>query len=161
MMNQKPRDQNMRLADFESRKKTDSASVVQVPNRGWEYITIHPMSNEIALLKRLGLSQSDCTKVDCYWYVNGDVVFLQVRSQKDSKHHPPGLYVRWSDGQPPMLNLVAVVKHAAISQRVVEEAMAEFSSIGFDDPCLSMRQLQDRLTPVRKYLSRDAAEIVD
>jgi len=160
-MNSKPHEQILRLVDFESRKKADPAGLVQVPDRGWEYITIHPMSNETALIKRLGLRQSDCTKVDCYWCVNSDVVFLQVLSQKDSTPHPPGLYARWSDGQPPILNLVAVVKHAAISQRIVEEVMSEFSEIGFDNPCLSMRQLKAQLTPVRKCLSWGAVETVD
>lgn len=143
-------ERTMRLIDFEARKKAEPSSVIQVPDPNWEYIPIHPMSNDTELLKKLGIGPSDCIEVDCYWHVEDDIVFLQVLSKKSSKYRKPGLYARWSNGEPPLLNLVAIVEHSSISQQIVEEIMWKYYSIGFDHPCFSKDHLKDRLTSIKE-----------
>jgi hypothetical protein len=112
-----------RIEDFKDRKRYSDSYLFSVNDGSQEYIPVHPMSNEVELLKQLGLSPSDCKSVDCYWSLGDDIVFIQIYSVELSSERRPGLYARWSVSSLPMMNVVAVVNNKSISQDLVEEIM--------------------------------------
>jgi hypothetical protein len=118
-----------RRSAFNSRKKANPGDVYIVGDRGWEYVTVHPMADEAALLSSLGMRPEDCTSVDCYWAARGDVVFLQVVTSAVS-HFTPGLYARRAEEPPNMTYLLAVVDLDVISRSTVEAVMGGFASAG-------------------------------
>jgi hypothetical protein len=116
-----------RLADFKSRKSYASSSFTG-SSGDWEYISIHPMANEMEWLKVYQLKPSDCDKVDCYWRIKNDVVFLQIRA-KNYNHEPLGLFVRWKRDVLPSLYLDAVVEDDCISQAIIERVIEKLYRI--------------------------------
>jgi hypothetical protein len=83
------------------------------------FVTVNPMSDEQALLDRLGMDPESCIKVDLYWEYAGDVVFVQVQSVFYANERSPGTYARSADDG--RLNIVIVVPDRAISSDCVLE----------------------------------------
>jgi hypothetical protein len=46
-------------------------------------VTRHPLADEGAVLRRLGMSPSDCTTCDAYWVVRGQLVLVSVEASAD------------------------------------------------------------------------------
>jgi len=107
------------LRDFAERKESAPEHLLRVQGYEWEYIAVQPMANETQILRQLGMSPSDCIAVDCYWCVDDDVVFLQLRSQVYLKERPVGLYAQWWPSEVPRLQLSAYLDEPYISQDVV------------------------------------------
>lgn len=90
----------------------------------------------------MGMSPEDCHSADVYWEIGGeDVALLQVQIRRVALGREPGIYARWSSGEPPIRNLVAVVEGGAVTKDIVEESAARF----FDLNILEM-DLEDRLS---------------
>jgi hypothetical protein len=128
-MSSHSRKRAQRRSEFKSRKEASPTDVYVVNDRGWEYITVHPMADEAALLSSLGMKPTDCTTVDCYWATKRDVVFLQIAT-RGASHFEPGLYARRVAEPPNMTYLLAVVDAAFISRATVENVMARFADAG-------------------------------
>jgi hypothetical protein len=153
MSERKENEKSKRLKDFADRKKSNPSDVILVKRNKWEYITVHPMSNQVSLLKKLHLKKTDCTQVDCYWYTGDDVVFLQVYSRAHLTQREPGLYARWVEGESPMLYLSAYLFVDAISQDILEDTMSMFFKIGFIEDVASKDYLPEhKLILVSKLL---------
>jgi hypothetical protein len=104
-----------RLADFRRRVADDPADVHTLGEHG-RFVTVHPMSDEDALLKRLNLDPQSCIKVDLYWEHAGDVAFVQIQSTEYTGEGP-GTYIRKApQGH---LNVVIIVPDRAISSDCV------------------------------------------
>ena len=60
-----------RLADFSRRihaaKAHSPESIMEISQRDWTFIAIHPMADEKTLLSRLNMKATDCVKADFYW----------------------------------------------------------------------------------------------
>lgn len=137
-----------RLSDFEGRARANPGNVIENKKRGWRYIPVHPMADEKEVLEKLGLKPESCSKVDCYWNIGRDVVFLQVISRSRWDYHPTGLYARLSSTKPPMLYLVAVTKSSQVSRRLVEDAMNRFVKLGLSGSKVGGVKPTDRLTRI-------------
>ena len=137
----------LRLKDFNQRKRDDPSSVSYVPVYGWEYIAVHPMSDDTDLLTRLGMKPEQCIGVDCYWFVSGDMVFLQVYSKVSLSGREPGLYAQWWDSSSvPRLNLSAYLEESMISRKRVEDVMLRFYQMNLSSERFSPQQLTRQLT---------------
>jgi hypothetical protein len=128
-MSSHARKRAQRRSDFRQRADAAPAGVISVPERGWQYIPVHPMADEARLLESLGMTPEDCTAVDCYWAARTDVVFLQIVT-RDRVAGNPGLYARRSEKRPYMVYLSAVVDQKYITRAVVEAVMSGFSRFG-------------------------------
>jgi hypothetical protein len=137
-----------RLADFEGRKLGMRSNLFILPDYDWQYIPVHPMANETDWLERHNLSGVDCTRVDCYWRMKNDVVFLQVYSSKSGWHKAPGLYARWNTNAVPMLYLAAVVAEDQISQEIVERTMKRIQAINKQRDLLSDKSIEEQLKKI-------------
>ena len=121
----KQRQRTRRLLDFESRRSDDPAGQVE-DLRGTEFLAVHPFSDDKALLAAINWTPSKCNSVDAYWLAFGDVVFVQVHSATVEPARPVGRYVRWSGGERPHVNLVAVVQEKRITRAVFERELLAF-----------------------------------
>lgn len=128
-MSSHSRKRAQRRSDFAARKKASPTEVYVVADRGWEYITVHPMANETNLLTSLGMKPADCTSVDCYWSAKKDVVFLQVAA-RGASHFEPGLYASRAEAAPNRMHLLAVVECDVISRSTLEAIMTRFVGVG-------------------------------
>lgn len=105
-----------RLADFKRRVGDDPIDVHTLGEHG-RFVTVNPMSDEDALLKRLNLDPGSCVKVDLYWEHAGDVAFVEIQSAGYAGERPPGTYIRKApQGH---LNVVIVVPEPEISSSCV------------------------------------------
>jgi hypothetical protein len=118
-----------RLADFDRRSKLDPGGFHQEVDLGC-YVAVNPTADDDELLQTLGLSKADCTKVDCYWQFEGDVYFLQVHTLA-SALRGNGLWARTSPGDPPFVNLVAVVEEPVVTREAVHGVMHRFAASTF------------------------------
>jgi hypothetical protein len=118
-----------RRAGFEERIEDDLGNVLSVPERGWRYVPVHPMGDELDLLQRLDMKPEDCCKVDLYWAARGDVVFLSVVTQS-LLGDEPGLHARWADHRPRMVYLLAIVDRPYVTRAIVEGVMAQAAKFG-------------------------------
>jgi hypothetical protein len=128
-MSSHSRKRAQRRSEFKSRKEASPTDVYAIKDRGWEYITVHPMGDEAALLSSLGMKPTDCTSVDCYWATKRDVVFLQIAT-RGASHFEPGFYAHKAAESPNMTYVLAVVDAVFISRGTVEAVMARFAEAG-------------------------------
>ncbi|MFK8000003.1 MAG: hypothetical protein AB8H86_10410 [Polyangiales bacterium] len=112
-----------RLEAFEERVGRIPSELVSLPGLG-EYIAVHPCSDEVELLAKLGIGPESCTKVDCYWRVLGDVHFVQVMTQADETSLNPKLYARVINHGSWALNIVVTVEKGPISCALLKDALA-------------------------------------
>ena len=118
-------EQNLR--DFEERKEPDLSNVYNF--KGYEYVAVHPMSDEQQILDELGMQPTDCIKVDLYWRVENLVFFLQINSIKFTNNGKIGLFARW-ETKNSRVYLEANLEVLSISKSVVEIVMDNFLSNG-------------------------------
>src|SRR5262249_19800878 len=105
-------------------------------------------ADEPELLAKLSRKPEDCRSADAYWRVGNDVCFLQVWLSKDDSLGRSGLFARWSDGVPPMLNIVAVINARAVTRHAFEAAMSEFLGLGIPADARFAPDIGDRLLQV-------------
>jgi hypothetical protein len=115
------------LNDFEERKESDLSNVYYY--KGYEYITVHPTSDETEILTKLGLNSTDCIKVDLYWRVENRVFFLQVNSNNFLNDERKGLFARW-ESRNSRVYLEANLEVSFISRQVIERVMDAFLTKG-------------------------------
>lgn len=106
------------------------------------------MANETDWLEKHNLAPADCTRVDCYWRMKTDVVFLQVCSSKSGWHKDPGLYARWNTNDIPMLYLAAVVEADQISREIVERTMRKIQAMFEQRDLLSDKSINEQLEKI-------------
>lgn len=111
-----------RLDAFEERVAGIPSELVSLQGLG-EHIPIHPCSDEVELLAKIGAPAERCTEVDCYWRVLGDVHFVQVMTHRHGRREP-GLYARSVHHGSWALNFVAVVEAATVSRALFADALA-------------------------------------
>jgi hypothetical protein len=129
-MKPKVSDQQLRMRDFNARARDAPEAGFEDPSVG-EYIAVNPLADEVDLLDRLGISPSQCTKVDCYWKRGGDVCFLQVETRANTSREP-GLWARTSAGNPPYVNLVAIVEESFVTRQLLHRVMNALSEFEID-----------------------------
>ena len=110
-----------RIEDFAARAWADPDSVRTLGSLG-RYLAVNPMSDEVALLARLGIEASTCAKVDLYWE-HDDVWFVQIQSEPYATPRRPGIYARAAPSG--YVNVVVVVSERLISSRVVSRSLRE------------------------------------
>ena len=123
-----------RIRDFERRTQglaQTELSKLLVDGKSWSYILVHPISDDVHLLKQLGISAKDCFYVGCYLRSADDVFFLEVVTSRIDNLRPVGLYARWELKGLPMLHLYAVVRKTEISRKLIESIIIKFSKIDF------------------------------
>ncbi|MDI1484766.1 hypothetical protein [Polyangium sp. y55x31] len=128
-----------RVKDFAARAKDDPDSVRTLGRLG-RYLAVNPMSDEVALLDRLGIKASTCLKVDLYWE-HGDVWFVQIESEFYASPRRPGIYARLAPSG--YVNVVVVVSERLISSRVVSRSLREVAKRD-----LQLDRLRDVLEPL-------------
>ena len=86
-----------RCKEFQALARRFPETLYHHRTHGWQYIPVHPFADESEILLNLEMHPADCIYVDARWYVNGDVVFLQVSAMQDlpfpyrlSCHQAPG-----------------------------------------------------------------------
>jgi len=107
---------------------------------GTQYLAVQPFADETALLEKISWSADRCIRVDAYWRVLGDVVFVEMVSAANDKHRVAGTYVRSSEG----LNLVFVMASATITRTMFEH---ELGAIMRDDVLEKLLESADALGP--------------
>lgn len=130
-----------RLDAFEHRLRGVPSELVSLPELG-EHIPIHPCSDEVELLAKIGALAERCTEVDCYWRVLGDVHFVQVMTYGNGPREP-GLYARSVHHRSWALNFVAVVEEATVSRALLADALAASLNV-----LRSKREFGPKLEPV-------------
>ncbi|MDC3960436.1 hypothetical protein [Polyangium jinanense] len=128
-----------RIEDFAARAEADPNSVFALGSLG-RYWAVNPMSDEVALLARLGIEASTCTKVDLYWE-HGDVWFVQIQSEAYGAPRKPGAYARLAPSG--YVNVVVVVPERVISSDVVTRVLRDVA-----DRSLRIERLRDILQPL-------------
>jgi hypothetical protein len=129
----------MRLEDFAARAGADPDSARTLGSLG-RYLAVNPMSDEVALLARLGIEASACTKVDLYWE-HDDVWFVQIQSELYASPRRPGIYARLALSG--YVNVVVVVSERLISSHVVSRSLREAAN-----RTLHLDRLRDVLEPL-------------
>lgn len=114
-----------RVKDFEERAKADPDAVHSEPEIG-RYFAVHPMADETALLKRLGIDASACKKVDLFWRRKDDVLFVQVEGSGYSVARTSGYYARKAPSG--YLNIVAVISDDVVTSNTVRRVLAELAT---------------------------------
>ncbi|NMO19543.1 hypothetical protein HPC49_18725 [Pyxidicoccus fallax] len=132
-----------RLADFNERiafaSCGDSLPVHTVEGRSWAYIPIHAFADDLPLLRELDLTPGDCQNVDAYWRTEDDAYFVEVYTTTLSSR-PPGLRATWWHDEAPQLHLFAVIDAPAITRRVFESVLEQFSAHDLSIPVGHMRR---------------------
>jgi hypothetical protein len=82
------------------------------------------------LLKTLNDTPEGCWKADAYWEVGGEVCFVEVWVTAKDPVGRVGAWARWSDGEPPMLHLAAVLNEPYVTRAAFEAVMSEFRRRG-------------------------------
>ena len=72
------KDSKFRLRDFSKRVNYSPESVYK-SSAGFEYIPVHPFSDEDTVLKELYMRPEECRAVDAYWHMGTDIGFLQMQ----------------------------------------------------------------------------------
>jgi len=80
------------------------------------YVTIHPLSDEHQLLKRLGLRQSDCRICDLYWAVGRRLALVGLISSPTEK--PSVTYWKKKNDQVPHRFVVSTQTAPLTTERV-------------------------------------------
>ena len=151
-------ERSLRLLDFDCRSQTQPESVYFLGQGGGAYLPIHPFADEPELLAKLHITPDNCRSVDAYWRVGDDVCFLQVWLAKDDALGRSGLFARWSDGEPPMLNVVAVVNAGTVCRKQFEDVMLRFLRLGAPSHPLFNPSIGDRLVPIEEKYPDSTAE---
>jgi hypothetical protein len=141
-------DRNLRRLDFDRRCREHPGGVYVHSNGGGVYLPIHPFADEPELLAKLTVKVDDCRSVEAYWRIGDDVCFLQVWLSTDDPLGRSGLFARWSDGEPPMLNVVAVLQAQSVTRCAFEAAMSEFLRIGIPTNDRFASKLGDHLRAI-------------
>jgi len=128
-----------RTKDFAARAGADPDSVRTLGSLG-RYLAVNPMSDEVALLARLRIEASTCTKVDLYWEQD-DIWFVQIQSELYASPQRPGFYARLAPSG--YVNVVAVVSERLISSHVVSRSLREVANRN-----LQLERLRDVLEPL-------------
>lgn len=119
-----------RLDDFAKRANYAPDSVYHHQQRGWAYIPIQPFADEQENLTRLDITPDDCWSVDAYWCTEEDVYFIQVWANRlNASTNDPGLFCRWSNGEPAFLNLVARVSDRYVTRAKFEALMSRLHDL--------------------------------
>lgn len=85
--------QQARVEDFQFRIDYSPDSAYRHRTHGWRYVPIHPFADEPEILERLEISAADCVRVDAYWEIQSDVVFLETMCER-GVNRPTGIYIR-------------------------------------------------------------------
>lgn len=126
---------SQRRRDFEFRAASEPHGAMPLA-AGGQIVTIHPLADELDILSKLNLRPEQCTSVDGYWSIGGDVVFLQVNTAIADSFREPGLYARLAPHPPRYVNLVVVVDEPYITRAMLENAAREFLRLGWDEAAL-------------------------
>ena len=118
-----------RLADFRRRADFAPESVYRHPERGWEYIPVHPFADETDILEKLGLGSDDCTSADVWWCTGEDRALLCGIGAVDVD--AAGLYARVSDHEDGSVNLTLRTTAPTITRVEIEAAMTRLAELGF------------------------------
>jgi hypothetical protein len=143
-------DRHLRLLDFDRRSQEHPGGVYLHPGHASAYLPIHPFADEPDLLAKLNLKPEDCRSVDAYWRVGNDVCFLQVWLSTADPLKWSGVFARWSDGKPPMLNVVAVIQAQTVTRCAFEAVMSAFLRLGIPDDARFAPDIGDCLLEVRE-----------
>ncbi len=114
----KGRKQRLRHFDELSRADLDD---VRRPEGLGDYVTVHPLADDVAILDRLGMVAGDCAAVDLYWHHENDVLFVQLLTERYSLHRPCGRYARLAASG--SVNLVTVVPADALDSALAEREL--------------------------------------
>jgi hypothetical protein len=76
------KNRKQRLKDFEDRIDYEIKNHYKTTNFNSEFITVHPMSDEIWWFQEYGGNLELIKSVDLYWKFDGDVAFVQIHSGK-------------------------------------------------------------------------------
>ncbi|MDC0748621.1 hypothetical protein [Polyangium mundeleinium] len=109
------------IEDFAARAGADPDSVRTLGSLG-RYLLVNPMSDEVALLARLGIEASTCVKVDLYWE-HGDVWFVQIQAETYATPRSLGIYARLAPSG--YVNVVVVAPERVISSDVVTRVLRD------------------------------------
>jgi hypothetical protein len=122
---------HLRLEDFEERSQLSAAHAIDGLGR---YIPIHPLADEAELLAQLQMAPQDCLKVDLYWHIDGDVLFVQINTASSDPFRPPGLYARMSTSG--YVNVAVVTEETMVSSALVEATLRKLKSSNIDPKAL-------------------------
>lgn len=141
-------DRHLRLIDFDCRLREHPGGIYFHASGSGAYLPIHPFADEPELLAKHKINPDDCRSVDAYWRVGDDVCFLQVWLSAGDPLGRSGFFARWSEGNPPMLNAVAVIKVERVTRCAFEAVMSEFLRLGIPTDTRFTADLGDCLVQV-------------
>jgi hypothetical protein len=109
---------------------------------------VHLFADDHSLLERYGVKPEQCLKVDAYWKIYGDVVFLQVSTTASFAGRRAGTYARWS-GPGGHVNLHVVVDSPTITRALFAAEMSRLVDGGMVGRAIGRgRALGDSLKPI-------------
>jgi len=124
-----------RIGAFRSRVEYAPHTVMTHRLRKWRYIPADPFADEPEVLRRLGISPATCRRVDAFWEVAGDAVYLRVQPACDDPYREAGLYARWAGLEGPILLLLGLPDREPVSRVLFEAVMSAFADCGLLDDC--------------------------
>lgn len=134
------RDKRARLQDFNDRLMHGENAARVLTTR---YITINPFGNGNERESAIGSG----IKVDAYWDVTTDVLFVQMYSRNYLPSRSVGTYVR-RNANTGYLNIVEIMDQPTITKAVFEKRLTLLLTSGAVDRLLSARrQLTGKLIP--------------
>lgn len=70
-------------------------------------VAVHPLSDQIDLLNRLGISSNDCIRCDCYVVLGGELIFMEIEAVRDK---PARVWHLWRHDVVPA-NVFSITTH--------------------------------------------------
>ena len=142
------KDSKFRLRDFRRRKDYSPDSVYKHPTLGYEYIPIHPFSDESIILEKLELQSDNCKSVDAWWNMITDMCLLGVTTKDIETNRKEGIYASWPREKQGYLYFMVVLDSQAVSRVSFESIIDRINELGL----IASEELRKSLTRKLAYV---------
>ena len=142
------KDSKFRLRDFRRRKDYSPGSVYTHSTLGYEYIPIHPFSDEYEILEKLDLQPDNCKSADAWWNMTTDMCLLGVTAKDFETNRKAGIYASWQREKQGYLYFMVVLDSIAISRVAFENIMDRIIELEL----IASEKLRRSLTEQLKYV---------
>lgn len=142
------KDSKFRLRDFRRRKNYSPDSVYTHSKLGYEYIPIHPFSDENNILEKLDLQPDNCKSVDAWWNMTTDMCLLEVTTKNIETNRKEGIYASWPREKQGYLYFMVVLDSQAVSRVSFESIIDRINELGL----IASEELRKSLTRKLAYV---------
>lgn len=144
------KDSKFRLRDFRRRKNYSPDSVYVHPMENYEYIPVHPFSDESDILEDLRMEPIECKTVDAWWNMHSDMCLLSVTTAREESNKEIGLYASWPKQKQGYLYFMAVLDSDRISKVSFQNVMAQISEYNL----IASEKVRSKLSGKMSYVGK-------